>query len=378
MADGAGGKDGATAAPPRGCHLDRRRLLTGRGLADAAVVGFVLGLVLVNMCGAIAAVFSLHRKWAWVFLAVVGLLDLLPLRIAPPRPVRAFLHFFLNGLRRHLSAVITFEDEKAIQEAGPVIIGKYAGHVMIGKKRVASVQRLTCSPAATPCLCPRTAYEPHSVLPIGMAMFSSYSGALPPGVLSNMRVLVSSAFFFAGIAIRNIWWWIGCRPASRPAIRHLLAKGTSVLINPGGIQECLYLARGEEHIFLKRRRGFVRVALEQGAALVPAWGFGQTPSMSYWRPGLDFPQLLPRRAVLAIARTVRFFPMLAWGIGGTPVPYQVKLTIVVGKPIRVPKTPAPSTELVDEYLQRFIAEMERLFEEHKAAAGYAGDRLVVH
>eukprot|EP00887_Chlorella_sp_A99_P000400 scaffold13.g400.t1 len=344
MADGAGGKDGATAAPPRGCHLDRRRLLTGRGLADAAVVGFVLGLVLVNMCGAIAAVFSLHRKWAWVFLAVVGLLDLLPLRIAPPRPVRAFLHFFLNGLRRHLSAVITFEDEKAIQEAGPVII----------------------------------AYEPHSVLPIGMAMFSSYSGALPPGVLSNMRVLVSSAFFFAGIAIRNIWWWIGCRPASRPAIRHLLAKGTSVLINPGGIQECLYLARGEEHIFLKRRRGFVRVALEQGAALVPAWGFGQTPSMSYWRPGLDFPQLLPRRAVLAIARTVRFFPMLAWGIGGTPVPYQVKLTIVVGKPIRVPKTPAPSTELVDEYLQRFIAEMERLFEEHKAAAGYAGDRLVVH
>lgn len=39
--------------------------------------------------------------------------------------------------------------------------------------------------------------------------------------------------------------------------------------------------------------------------------------------------------------------------------------LVVGKPIRVPKVENPSEELVDEYIEKFFNELEKLFEEYK-------------
>lgn len=51
--------------------------------------------------------------------------------------------------------------------------------------------------------------------------------------------------------------------------------------------------------------------------------------------------------------------------------------VVVGKPISVPKVDSPAEELVQEYLGRFISELQRLFEEHKAAAGHPKEELLV-
>ena len=49
---------------------------------------------------------------------------------------------------------------------------------------------------------------------------------------------------------------------------------------------------------------------------------------------------------------------------------QVKVTMVVGSPIEVPKVEQPSKEQVQQYLYCFITEMKVLFEKHKASAGY--------
>ena len=41
-------------------------------------------------------------------------------------------------------------------------------------------------------------------------------------------------------------------------------------------QECLYLEQHRETIFLRKRFGFVKMALQTGAHLMPAFAFGQS------------------------------------------------------------------------------------------------------
>lgn len=51
--------------------------------------------------------------------------------------------------------------------------------------------------------------------------------------------------------------------------------------------------------------------------------------------------------------------------------------IVVGRPIPVPHKADPSPQEVQAVLQRYISELERLFERHKAEAGHPDDTLTV-
>ena len=52
--------------------------------------------------------------------------------------------------------------------------------------------------------------------------------------------------------------------------------------------------------------------------------------------------------------------------------------VVVGKPIEVPQREAPGPEEVQLYLQRYIAALQAIFEQHKAAAGHPGATLTVY
>ena len=66
--------------------------------------------------------------------------------------------------------------------------------------------------------------------------------------------------------VRHLWWWLGGRPASAAVMRGMLSKGDSALVCPGGVRECLYMEKGREAVFLSGRTGFVRIAMQYGAA----------------------------------------------------------------------------------------------------------------
>lgn len=69
--------------------------------------------------------------------------------------------------------------------------------------------------------------------------------------------------------VRHLWWWLGGRPASAAEMRGMLSKGDSALVCPGGVRECLYMEKGREAVFLSGRTGFVRIAMQYGAAHFP-------------------------------------------------------------------------------------------------------------
>lgn len=82
-------------------------------------------------------------------------------------------------------------------------------------------------------------------------------------------------------ATRHFWWWLGVRPIDKANIHKLLDSNNSVVLVPGGNTECRMMKHGQETLYLRKRLGFVRLAMNHGAPLVPAFAFGQTDTYSY-------------------------------------------------------------------------------------------------
>lgn len=216
---------------------------------------------------------------------------------------------------------------------------------------------------------PRRAYvvalEPHSVLPIASIAFSEPTGLTP---LKRIRTLGSSALQRVPLA-RHLWTWMGMAAVSRPSFARLLAEGTSCVVIPGGVQEILYMNVRQEVLFLKKRRGFIKMAITSGAPLVPAFAFNQRHTYKYWLPRGEWYKKL--------ARVMKFAPLVFWGVGGGPVPFAVPLTIVMGKPLEVEQRSEPTEEQVTEIQGQFLAEMSRIYEKYKAEFGAKDIELLI-
>lgn len=110
------------------------------------------------------------------------------------------------------------------------------------------------------------------------------SGALPRtassvkrrGALAGLDYRIATvAFNFRVPLWREMLLGLGFVDAGRSSIGHLLSHGKSVCIVVGGAKETLYARPGATELVLNRRKGFVRLALEHGAALVPVYNFGE-------------------------------------------------------------------------------------------------------
>lgn len=304
-------------------------------VAGFLTVAFCLGICILNI----------NRPWGAAGLALqLGSL-LLPLR-APPAAARRFLTWSVAEMRAYFPISVAFEDRAAFEaeDCGPFVIG----------------------------------FEPHSVLPLGMCVMVPYAKGMPAS-LNNTVVAATSTLFLAP-GMRHMAHWSGCRPASREVLLRALQAGKNVSLTPGGVQECFYMDPDPLHevLFLKSRTGFVRLAFKAGAPIVPVFAFGQTPHYSFWRPFIDWPRhLIPQGAVGSFIRRVGYVPMLMWGWFGTALPHRVPMHVVVGRPIPVPRQADPDPEEVQRVLQQYISELQRIFEEHKEAAGHPRARLTV-
>mmetsp|Transcript_6205 Transcript_6205/g.9355 ORF Transcript_6205/g.9355 Transcript_6205/m.9355 type:complete len:325 (-) Transcript_6205:87-1061(-) len=226
----------------------------------------------------------------------------------------------------YFSFKIEFEDVEAVQKAGPALF----------------------------------AIEPHGVLPI-----SIYWGSL--NILSRHKFLccLSSSMLIMPM-MKHILTWTGAISADKATMVKYIRQGFSLNICPGGVQEVAYLGNPKECVlFLRKRFGIIKMAMEEGIPLIPSMTFGLHKAYDFWVPSSDFAVRLGRR--------IGFLPMIFFGLGGVPFA-QAKpcpLSVVVGKPIMLPHKSTPTTEEIAKYHAIFIDEMVRLYEENKVAHGMA-------
>jgi len=221
------------------------------------------------------------------------------------------------------------------------------------------------------------AYHPHGLIPCGFCLNGAVRArAQEPSALPAWLPLkpvvsgVQAPVLFRVPLLRHILLAFGCCvPATKARVRRLLADRTTFGIIPGGSEEVAIHQPGRENIYLKKRAGFLKYALQEGYTVVIAFTFGESDlysSLSLLRP-----------LNLALVRRFGFVLPLFWGTWFCPLlpRRDVALNTVFGDALELPRIPEPTAEQVAQYHEQYMAALEAVFEEHKAQFGYADRKL---
>jgi 2-acylglycerol O-acyltransferase 2 len=193
------------------------------------------------------------------------------------------------------------------------------------------------------------------------------SDTVLPQTGSRVRTLAASILFYIPV-VREISLWTGCVNASKPVAQRNLQQGLSLLILPGGQQEQLRTTYGQELVYIQRRKGFVKLAIQYGIPLVPVYVFGVNDYYS------------TSHFALSVRLWIVQYLGISWTMGcgfykSPYCPFPVNTTMVFGEPIKVPHINHPTSEVVDQVHTQFVTALQQLFEHHKTDLGY-GDRTL--
>ncbi|XP_007518045.2 2-acylglycerol O-acyltransferase 3 [Erinaceus europaeus] len=220
------------------------------------------------------------------------------------------------------------------------------------------------------------AAHPHGIMCTGVACnFCTESNGFSQHFPGLRPYLATLASLFHLPVYRDYLLALGMCPVSRQSLEAILAQaqqGQAVVILVGGAHESLYARPGEHCLKLRGRKGFVRLALRNGASLVPVYSFGENDVFRL----KAFPEgSWQHRCQTAFKNFLGFAPCLFWGQSIFSnrawglLPFASPITTVVGSPISVPQRANPSQEEVDHYHRLYMEALERLFEEHKQDCG---------
>jgi 1-acyl-sn-glycerol-3-phosphate acyltransferase len=187
-----------------------------------------------------------------------------------------------------------------------------------------------------------------------------------PSVADKVRVLSASVLFRIPLA-REIALWTRCVDARRTVAEGLLDNQYSILVLPGGMDEQLLTQYQKETIYLRKRKGFIKLSLRKGVPVVPVYVFGSSDQFVTSNICFGVRHWIMKNLKICIP--------LARGLAGSACPLPVKTTIVMGEPMHFsPKIPGQPTQAeIDSGHADFTKAVIALFDEHKSRLGY-GER----
>ncbi|MCJ1366543.1 diacylglycerol O-acyltransferase 1 [Acarospora aff. strigata] len=226
-------------------------------------------------------------------------------------------------------------------------------------------------------------YHPHGIISHGaFASFATEAlgfAQLFPGITNTLLTLDSN---FRIPFYRDYALALGLGSVSRESCENLLSKGgpnnegmgRAITIVVGGARESLDAQPHSLRLVLKRRKGFVKLAIRAGADLVPVLAFGENELYNQVQPDLH-PKIHKTQLIMKklLGFTIPLFH--ARGVFNYDVgmlPYRRPLNVVVGRPIKVLQQAEPEKEYLDKVHEMYIEELERIWGEWKDV--FAKDR----
>ncbi|CAF0710190.1 unnamed protein product [Brachionus calyciflorus] len=144
-------------------------------------------------------------------------------------------------------------------------------------------------------------------------------------------------------------------------------KGQVCALLVGGARESNEAYPGTYRLVLKRRKGFIRIALETGASLVPVLTFGENDAYKtvVVKDGsfIQKVQAFAKRYLNIGLPIITGRGIFNYNFG--IMPYRVPMVTIVGKPIEVEKTENPTEDQINELQKKYIDDLVNLFETNK-------------
>lgn len=223
-------------------------------------------------------------------------------------------------------------------------------------------------------------FHPHGVLVAGgfgnFCTESTGFSRLFPGLRSHLLML---PFWFRVPFFRDYIMCGGLVSSSKSSLAHLVSRpegGNVAVIAVGGASEALDARPGALTLQVKKRKGFIKLALKHGAHLVPVFSFGENELFDQMEnpAGSPLRRLQNRlQSIMGIAMPLfhaRGVFQYSFGL----VPYRKPINTVVGKPIPVSQTACPTTEDINDLHKVYLQNLVELFEENKKFYGLEDDQ----
>lgn len=207
---------------------------------------------------------------------------------------------------------------------------------------------------------------PHGIISYG----GLCAGAAAHEKFNGLKTAAAGAVLATPI-IKHLVGVFGLIDASSASLKKRLAKGGvegSVVLYSGGIAELFKCSNSEEILYLKARKGFIKLALTTGADIIPLYFFGNTSV-------LTIPKI---PALESLSRMLQITITIFWGRWGLPLPRAHKILYVRGKPLNLPHVLEPTDEEIEKYHKLYVQEVERIFEKYKGLLPeYKNKKLIV-
>ncbi|KZS94498.1 DAGAT-domain-containing protein [Sistotremastrum niveocremeum HHB9708] len=213
-------------------------------------------------------------------------------------------------------------------------------------------------------------YHPHGI--IGMGAFATFAtestgfSSQFPGIVPHLLTLASN---FNIPIYRDILLHLGVCSVSKKSCSNILKKGpgSAICIVVGGAAESLSAHPGTADLTLRKRLGFLKLAIRHGADLVPVFSFGENDIYSQMpNERGTWVYSLQKQFQKMFGFTLPLFHgrgLLNYNFG--LMPYRRSIVIVVGKPIRVKQRDDPSIDDIHETQKLYIAELTRIWDTYK-------------
>ncbi|EEY54870.1 diacylglycerol O-acyltransferase, putative [Phytophthora infestans T30-4] len=203
-------------------------------------------------------------------------------------------------------------------------------------------------------------FHPHGVLTCGF----SFNGAHHMAFQRAACRWISAENLFYFPIMRDILHWMEFSSSTKTSMENTMRTGQNLCLLPGGFEEATLYQRGKHRVYIQKRFGFIKLALQHGYDIYPAYTFGEEYTYH------AFPYLQWLRLQLNRFRIpgVIFF--------GIPFCFfmprsDVDLITVIGKPLRLPHIDNPSRDEVKENHDKYVEALRDLFDRYKCV--YAAD-----
>ncbi|KIK57059.1 hypothetical protein GYMLUDRAFT_46682 [Collybiopsis luxurians FD-317 M1] len=213
-------------------------------------------------------------------------------------------------------------------------------------------------------------YHPHGIIGMGaLATFATeatgFSEAFP-GIKPHLLTLASN---FHMPFYRDIILAMGICSVSKRSCSNILKSGpgSAITIVVGGAAESLSAHPGTADLTLRKRLGFIKVAIQHGADLVPVFSFGENDIYEQMpnQPGTTIHSLQKKFQSL-FGFTLPLFHgrgLLNYNIG--LMPYRRQIVAVIGNPIHVEQCDKPDIQEVTRIQKMYIEELTRIWNTYK-------------